>query len=172
MAPKIAKTRATHQAQMPNIDLPAAETTALPIGAFPLEYWAQAQADLFRLAEPLLIGWLERCTDGGKAGFEAFAKLTACCDLETISTVHSEWLDGATRRLALDIEALATGTRAISQYVFEMPLRLGQTTAEFNSPGPEWKVAKVDHKQPPTLLQKGEVVDVTTSPADAIWTRR
>jgi len=85
--------------------------------ARPFEIWLRWQADMAKAAEPIAAGWLERRREAATAALEAMEQLAACrpMDFGRAAAIQRDWLDGAMKRWALDMEALTAHAAALSQ---------------------------------------------------------
>lgn len=104
--------------------------------ARPFEIWLRWQADMLKAAEPVTTGWLERRREGTEAALEAIEKLAACRDLSEAASIHSDWLDGAMKRLNSDIEVLTEQAMAMSREAFTASRNATQTSSEAHTSPP------------------------------------
>ncbi len=142
MAVKVAK------AKPPSISLRAPHLTTDPqslMSAFwPLEQMLHLQAELLKAAESNLSGWLNRRREGTTAALRAREKFVACRDFGEALAIQSEWVDGAAKRLDLDLQDATDHLLAISQCALGATQQATQTTTEIAARGAEWVVRAVE----------------------------
>jgi hypothetical protein len=127
----------------------AVEAPGLPAPIWPIEYWLRLQADLFRLGEPAVIGWMGRRCAAASAAVEGLGRLAACTDLAAAVAIQADWIEGARERLVQDIEALGEQAQMLSQYAAGAAGRVVRTTSEVTAPAAGWLVRRAAGTAPP-----------------------
>jgi hypothetical protein len=122
----------------------ATDPQSLLSPAWPLEHWLQLQAELLKATGPSLNNWLNRRREGTNAVLLACEKLAACRDFGDVLSIQSEWIDGAMKRLDLDVQALAEHALTVSQCTVGATQQAAQTTTELATRGAEWVVRSVE----------------------------
>ena len=154
MAIKVAKAKPPSTASQAS--LLAADPQSLQAAVWPLELLLRVQAELLKAAEPSLNGWLNRRREGATAALRALEKLTECRDLGGALSIQSEWVDGAVKRLDLDVQGITEHILAISQCALGTTQQATQTTSELAARGAEWVVRAVE---PGKRQESHEVVE-------------
>lgn len=142
MAIRVSK--AKQRSSAPQARSLAADTQSLMSLAWPLEHLLQLQAELLKAAEPGINSWLNRRREGTTAVLQACEKLAACRDFGDALSIQSEWVDGAMKRLDLDVQALAEHALAVSQCTLGATRQAAQTTTELATRGAEWAIRGVE----------------------------
>lgn len=142
MAIKVSK--AKQRSSVPQARSFAADTQSLLSLAWPFEHLLQLQAELLKATEPSLNGWLNRRREGTNAVLQACEKLAACRDLGDVLSIQSEWIDGAMKRLDLDVQALAEHALTVSHCTVGATRQAAQATTEMATRGTEWAIRGVE----------------------------
>lgn len=145
----------------------AVETPTVRPLAWPVEQWLRFQVDLFKATEPALIGWLDRRRAAVAAVLDSLGRLAACRDFGAAAAIHAAWLDGAMKRLALDMQAAAEHAQALSRCTAGAAERAAQTTTEIAEQGADWVVRRLAEANAPP--PQGQTTAAATPAAEALW---
>jgi hypothetical protein len=169
MAIKVSKVK--QHSTVPTGTMTTAESDGLPSLAWPLEHWLQFQADLFRAAQPALLGWVDRRCEGSEAALQAFAGLATCQDLGQAMSIQSEWLSASMKRLESDLQAAAEQALAVGQCTTGATQRAAQTTRDEARLGASWIVRNLDATQ--SAANRSDVTEIAPpAAAEALWQSR
>ena len=105
---------------------------------WPLDHLFQFHAELLRSVEPSISGWLNRRREGMTATLLACEKLVGCRDLNEVLSIQSELVDGAMKRLDLDVQALTEQALRLSYCAVGATQQAAQTATEMATRGAEW----------------------------------
>lgn len=145
---------------------PFPDRQAAKMMLWPAEYVLRLQADALCAGGVALKDWLDRRREGADAVLEAWDKLAACHDAQTAAAIHQSWLDGAMKRLALDIDAMTNHMIGIARGAADMA-----QAPPLAAPAPaEWSVRKGEAPEPAAAVASRTAAAKST--ADTIWERR
>lgn len=120
----------------------------MPSLAWPFEHWLQFQADLFKAAEPALLGWIDRRCQGSGALLRAAGSLASCQDPGEAMAIHSDWLSGSMKRLELDCQAMGQHALAVVHCTTGATQRAAQTSRDEARLGASLIIRNLDATQP------------------------
>lgn len=148
----------------------ADESAAAP--AWPLEQWLALQAELFRTAEPGLLGWIARRCEGNSAILQSLSALAQCRELGDIAAIQTDWWNGSLKRLERDLQAASDHIVALTQCVAGAAQRAAaQAAPEEMKTGAAWIVRKEPSPSGASVLPT-EMTAGAGSENEAVWQSR
>jgi hypothetical protein len=152
---------------------PAEEAEGLPSLAWPVEHWLQFQADLFRAATPMLLGWIDRRCEASGAALRAAGGLASCQDVGEAMAIHSDWLSGSMKRLDHDLQAAGQHALAVVHCTTGATQRAAQTSRDEARLGANLIIRNLDAAQPLVAANREPAAPVVEPIAtEALWQSR
>jgi Phasin protein len=150
----------------------SAEESGAATAASPLEQWLTLQADLFRAAEPALLGWIERRCEAGGAALQSLNALAQCRDPNEVAALQSEWLSGALQRFERDFQAASEQMATLTQSVTSVAQRAAQGTQNEMKIGTAWILRRQDPSPTASPVTAAEITTATGPATEAVWQSR